>query len=73
MLMCPLRRWLLTLPMLMIFVMVALAPFDWQAHDTQFVVAHLHYVLVGGFIFPMLAAAYYWLPHVTDTIMDCPC
>ena len=29
-------------------VMVALAPFDWQAHDTYFVVAHLHYVLIGG-------------------------
>ncbi|ONG45091.1 cytochrome c oxidase subunit I [Pseudoroseomonas deserti] len=46
-------------------VMLAMVPFDWQAHDTHFVVAHLHYVLVGGFIFPMLAGAYYWLPHVT--------
>jgi cytochrome c oxidase subunit I+III len=46
-------------------VMVAMVPFDWQVHDTHFVVAHLHYVLVGGFVFPMLAAAYYWLPHVT--------
>jgi len=45
-------------------VMLAMVPFDWQAHDTHFVVAHLHYVLVGGFIFPMLAAAYYWLPHI---------
>ncbi|APT59591.1 cytochrome c oxidase subunit I [Roseomonas gilardii] len=68
----------LTLPMLYILgfffvftcggltgVMLAVVPFDWQVHDTQFVVAHLHYVLVGGFIFPMLGAAYYWLPHVT--------
>ncbi|MBB3997297.1 cytochrome c oxidase subunit I [Aureimonas pseudogalii] len=46
-------------------VMVAVVPFDWQVHDTHFVVAHLHYVLVGGFVFPMLAAAYYYLPHVT--------
>ncbi|MBX9454602.1 MAG: cytochrome c oxidase subunit I [Rhizobium sp.] len=46
-------------------VMVAMVPFDWQVHDTQFIVAHLHYVLVGGFVFPMLAALYYWLPHVT--------
>nr|WP_090676291.1 cytochrome c oxidase subunit I [Aureimonas jatrophae] len=68
----------LTLPMLYLFgfftvfvcggltgVMVAVVPFDWQVHDTHFVVAHLHYVLVGGFVFPMLAAAYYYLPHVT--------
>ena len=46
-------------------VMLAMVPFDWQAHDTHFVVAHLHYVLIGGFIFPMLAGAYYWLPHFT--------
>ncbi len=46
-------------------VMLAMVPFDWQAHDTHFVVAHLHYVLVGGFIFPMLAMAYYWVPHLT--------
>ncbi len=46
-------------------VMVAVVPFDWQAHDTYFVVAHLHYVLVGGFVFPALAGLYYWLPHFT--------
>jgi cytochrome c oxidase subunit I+III len=46
-------------------VMVALVPFDWQVHDTQFIVAHLHYVLIGGVVFPMLAGAYYWMPHVT--------
>ena len=36
-------------------VMVALVPFDWQAHDTHFVVAHMHYVLVGGMVFPLMA------------------
>ncbi|MFC4728640.1 cytochrome c oxidase subunit I [Coralloluteibacterium thermophilus] len=46
-------------------VMVALVPFDWQAHDTHFVVAHLHYVLIGGLLFPMFAGFYYWLPQVT--------
>jgi len=46
-------------------VMLAMVPFDQQAHDSYFVVAHLHYVLVGGFVFPMLAAVYYWLPHIT--------
>ncbi|GGA49562.1 cytochrome c oxidase subunit I [Pelagibacterium lentulum] len=46
-------------------VMLAMVPFNWQAHDSYFVVAHLHYVLVGGFVFPMLAAIYYWMPHVT--------
>ena len=43
-------------------VMVAMAPFDWQAHDTYFVVAHLHYVLIGGMVFPLFAAFYYWIP-----------
>ncbi|MGC3987631.1 MAG: cytochrome c oxidase subunit I [Pseudorhodoferax sp.] len=45
-------------------VMLALVPFNWQAHDTHFVVAHLHYVLVGGFLFPFLAGVYYWFPHL---------
>lgn len=49
-------------------VMLAMVPFDWQAHDSYFVVAHLHYVLVGGFVFPMLAATYYWLPHVNGRL-----
>ena len=43
-------------------VMLAVLPFDWQAHDTYFVVAHLHYVLVGGLVFPLFAAIYYWAP-----------
>ncbi|WP_363352257.1 cytochrome c oxidase subunit I [Methylocystis echinoides] len=43
-------------------VMVAVVPFDFQAHDTYFVIAHLHYVLVGGMVFPLFAAFYYWEP-----------
>lgn len=46
-------------------VMLAMVPFNWQAHDTHFVVAHLHYVLVGGFVFPMLAAVSYWMPLIS--------
>jgi cytochrome c oxidase subunit I+III len=49
-------------------VMLAMVPFNQQVHDTHFVVAHLHYVLVGGFLFPMLAAAYYWVPHISGRI-----
>ena len=45
-------------------VMLALVPFNWQAHDTHFVVAHMHYVLIGGFLFPMMAGIYYWFPHM---------
>ncbi|MGJ3262690.1 MAG: cytochrome c oxidase subunit I [Salinarimonas sp.] len=45
-------------------VMVALAPFDFQAHDTYFVVAHLHYVLVGGVVFPILGAIHYYYPLI---------
>ncbi|MDZ4307119.1 cbb3-type cytochrome c oxidase subunit I [Allopontixanthobacter sp.] len=41
-------------------VMLGMVPFDWQAHDSYFVVAHLHYVLLGGMVFPMFAAFYYW-------------
>ena len=43
-------------------VMVAVIPFDWQVHDTYFVVAHFHYVLIGGMVFPVFAALYYWVP-----------
>jgi len=46
-------------------VMVAVAPFDWQAHDTYFIVAHLHYVLIGGTLLPLFAGLYYYWPLVT--------
>lgn len=45
-------------------MMVAIAPFDWQAHDTYFVVAHLHYVLIGGMLFPVVAGIYYYYPLI---------
>ena len=45
--------------------MVALVSFDGQAHDTYFIVAHLHYVLIGGMVFPLFAALYYWVPFVS--------
>jgi cytochrome c oxidase subunit I+III len=43
-------------------IMVGVVPFDWQVHDSYFVVAHFHYVLIGGVTFPLFAAAYYWFP-----------
>ncbi len=45
-------------------VMVALVPIDWQAHDTYFIVAHLHYVLIGGMLFPVVAGIYYYYPLI---------
>jgi cytochrome c oxidase subunit I+III len=46
-------------------VMVATMPFDWQVHDTNFVVAHFHHVLIGGAVFPFLAGLYHWLPKIS--------
>ena len=44
-------------------VMLAAAPFDWQLSDSYFVVAHFHYVLIGGLLFTIFAAIYYWFPE----------
>jgi cytochrome c oxidase subunit I+III len=51
-------------------VMLASVSFDQQAHDTFFVVAHLHYVLLGGGVMPLLGAFYFWFPKVTGRILD---
>jgi cytochrome c oxidase subunit I+III len=51
-------------------VMVAAVPFDLQAHDSYFVVGHLHYVLIGGVAFPIFAGVYYWFPKFTGKLLD---
>jgi hypothetical protein len=51
-------------------VMLASVPLDSQVHDTYFVVAHFHYVLIGGAVFPLLAAVYYWFPKFTGRMMS---
>jgi cytochrome c oxidase subunit 1 len=51
-------------------VMVASVPFDLQAHDTYFVVAHLHYVQIGAFVFPLFAALYYWFPKISGRMLS---
>lgn len=51
-------------------VMVAIVPFDWQVHDSYFVVAHFHYVLIGGAVFPMMAGLYYWIPKITGRMLN---
>jgi len=48
--------------------MVSVMPFDWQAHDSYFIVAHLHYVLNGGVVFPIFGALYYWWPKMTGRL-----
>ncbi len=51
-------------------VMFPAAPFDRQVTDTYFVVAHFHYTLVGGAVFPMFAAFYYWMPKMTGRLLN---
>ncbi|HCO44595.1 MAG TPA: cytochrome c oxidase subunit I [Gammaproteobacteria bacterium] len=51
-------------------LMLAIGPADMQYHDTYFVVAHFHYVLVPGAIFALMAGAYYWIPKWTGNMYD---
>ncbi len=51
-------------------VMVSVVPYDFQVQDTQFVVAHLHYVLLGGVVFPLIAGLFYWTPKFTGRMLD---
>jgi cytochrome c oxidase subunit 1 len=51
-------------------VMLASVPLDLQLHDTYFVVAHFHYVLIGGAVSPLLGAFYYWFPKFTGRMLD---
>jgi cytochrome c oxidase subunit 1 len=51
-------------------VMLGVAPFDWQLHDSYFVVAHFHYTLVGGFLFGIFAGIYYWYPKAVGRMLD---
>jgi cytochrome c oxidase subunit 1 len=51
-------------------LMLAIVPADFQYHDTYFVVAHFHYVLVPGAIFSIMAAVYYWIPKWSGNMYD---
>ncbi len=51
-------------------VMLASVPLDTQVHDTFFVVAHFHYVLIGGAVFPLFGAMYFWLPKITGRMLN---
>jgi cytochrome c oxidase subunit I+III len=51
-------------------VMVSSVPLDYQLHDTYFVVAHFHYVLIGGSVFPLIGAIYYWFPKITGRMLS---
>jgi cytochrome c oxidase subunit 1 len=51
-------------------IMLAAVPLDLQVHDTYFVVAHLHYVLIGGAVFPLFGAFYYWFPKMTGRMLS---
>ena len=51
-------------------VLMASVPVDLQIHDTFFIVAHFHYVLIGGAVFPLFGALYYWMPKITGRMLN---
>jgi cytochrome c oxidase subunit 1 len=51
-------------------IMLAAVPFDWQLSDSYFVVAHFHFVLVGGLVFTIFGAIYYWFPKATGRMLS---
>jgi cytochrome c oxidase subunit I+III len=51
-------------------VMLAAVPIDRQVHDTYFVVAHFHYTLIGGAVFPIFGALHHWFPKATGRLLD---
>jgi cytochrome c oxidase subunit 1 len=51
-------------------IMLSAAPFDWQLGNSYFVVAHFHYVLVGGILFMLFSAFYYWYPKMTGRMLN---
>jgi cytochrome c oxidase subunit 1 len=51
-------------------VIIASVPLDLQLHDTYFIVAHFHYVLIGGAVFPLLGILTYWYPKISGRMMS---
>ena len=51
-------------------IMLSVAPWDWQLHNSYFVIAHFHYVLVGAIVFCIFAGLYYWYPKATGRLMS---
>ena len=51
-------------------IMLAVAPFDWQLHDSYFVVGHFHFTLLLGLVFGLLAGMYYWYPKAIGKMYD---
>ncbi len=51
-------------------IMLSAAPFDWQLGNSYFVVAHFHYVLIGGLVFTIFAALYYWFPKISGRMFN---
>jgi cytochrome c oxidase subunit 1/cytochrome c oxidase subunit I+III len=50
--------------------MTASVPVDWQLTDTYFIVAHIHYVLIGINVFPVLGGLYFWFPKMSGRMYD---